>query len=180
LSIDVWKEGFSTRRTLFEWLASSRFFFPERLAPHHIGQNSSERRRTTRDIYQAFGGFADEVAASRAEGLGSETVESRRSLHRRIQEEALGYFGKKEEYEQIVHSNWVRMRVSKTFTGLKVAKWTNLWGKKVSEVMKETRKRVGGDEAIAYLDEEEVRRWVLCAYKDLQEVWNSEKTESLA
>ncbi|TFK52576.1 hypothetical protein OE88DRAFT_1734547 [Heliocybe sulcata] len=174
LSIVVWRAGFTTRRAIFDWLASSRFFFPDRLAPHHVGQNSSERRRADRDIYQAFAVFVAEIAASRGGRHANETGDARRSRNHQVHEEALEYFGKREEYDQIVHSNWVRMRLKTTFTGLKVVEWTNLWGKRVSEVMKETRQRCGGDDALALLDEEEVKRQVLCVYKDLKEVWDHE------
>ncbi|EPQ54475.1 hypothetical protein GLOTRDRAFT_139061 [Gloeophyllum trabeum ATCC 11539] len=177
LSLDVWRAGFRTRRALFEWLASSRYFFPARLATGRVVENSSERRRLTRDIYHAFGDFVDEVASLQMPLGTDELIQSRRSSNKQIREEALLYFGKKSEYDDVIHANWVRMRLKTTFTGLKVVEWTNLWGKKVSEVMKETKRRVGGDDAMARLDEEEVRIWVLRVYEDLRLVWDREEAE---
>jgi len=78
-----------------------------------------------------------------------------------IQQEALEYFGKKDEYDGIVREKWILRRAKEVFRGSLVKEWTGLaYWVSVKRVMDEVRKRVGGDdwrEGVVEMSTEELR-----------------------
>ncbi|KDQ62439.1 hypothetical protein JAAARDRAFT_30349 [Jaapia argillacea MUCL 33604] len=168
LSLDTWKQGFSSQKEIFQWVETSRFFEPRRLVKASTFEtpNAKERSLEDRGMYQSFLVHVREIASQ-------QDVDTwpRLKTKAEIRDEALTYFDKKEAYERLVHDNWVKARVRATWNGNKVIEWTGLWGLRVRELMQEVERRVGGKEGIAGMEDGEIKKTALEAHETLKRVW---------
>jgi hypothetical protein len=75
---------------------------------------------------------------------------SREERQSRIQQEALVFFNKKEEFETLARDRKSRLRLKEVFSGSRVRDWAELgeYWKGVKLIMDEVRTRMGGEEAI--------------------------------
>ncbi|KAI0312063.1 hypothetical protein OF83DRAFT_1147955 [Amylostereum chailletii] len=172
LSVERWEDGFDTRREIFAWVATSRFYNPYRIMTPQNGTKS-------REMYQEFFAWNEERKSQ-----AIHPTEGRDALVRRVQEEALVFFGRK-EFDSLVKSNRRRIRLRTIWNGTKVGEWTEWsgWGRGVGRVMKHLRQTVGEDR-IADMTEEEVKELVLEAKKVVEkereaELATAEGPESL-
>lgn len=73
----------------------------------------------------------------------------------RIREDALAFFSKKDEFDDLVHQRLQRLRFKKSFSGNSVREWTQINdGMAVKLIMDEVRHRLGGEQGVwNFLDE---------------------------
>lgn len=103
---------------------------------------------------------------------GNATVESN-SLHQGVQEttdkeavresvkqEALIFFGKREEHDSLVQANERRLRLKVIWNGRKVGEWIGGNGRLIGKVMAHMRQTIG-EEKIGQMTEEELKEHVL-------------------
>lgn len=164
--METWKAGFKTRREVFEWAGSSRFFNPTRFRPHGEG---IRKVKAERKMYAEFVEWAMEkaVAAASSGDTVPESTEMRQERELKLRNEALVYFKRKEVFDATVRERFLRARVKEVFRGSTVRDWTDLgehW-KGVKIVMDGVRERVGGEEGVMRIleaeGEEGVKKLVL-------------------
>jgi len=153
LSMDTWREGFTTQQAVFKWAASSRFF------DHRILENKKNRKvAAKREMYNNFCAWAQ---GQPRDGSKPEwTPET-------VIAEALVYFNKKseydvlmEEYARMASTHKTKRKAKSLFNGTLVKEWTGLHHLDVKKVMDRTREKMGGESAIAGIGMEEIRKVV--------------------
>ncbi|KAF9533105.1 hypothetical protein CPB83DRAFT_845833 [Crepidotus variabilis] len=150
LSKEVFDRGFNTKRQVFEWAASCKYYDPVRFKTS--GQGIRKVKMDRRMYYE----FVEWVRQGRGESdLSEDEDESADQLlldvkANKAREEALLYFGKKEEYDAVVRERDGRKRLKEVFTGSVVRDWTKLGGnwKAIKLIVDEVRQRLGGEEGV--------------------------------
>lgn len=129
---------------IFSWVQTSRFFVPSRMTstPKEVG------KRKTRNMYQSF--FAHSLTLAEAGVL----VDRPALDPAAVVQEALVFFGKKEEYDAIVKEKEIRTAFRTKFTGNHVMKWTGLYGFAVRDVLRGVRERMGNEGILSATEEE--------------------------
>jgi len=161
LSQADWERGFATQNEIFEWLMTSRFFDPARVARIFTHKQKAKFDRT---MFYAFPEYV------RSKCVGSRTIPTVAD----VQHEALVYFGKKSEFDAIVREKQIQLRLKEVFSGHLVMEWTGLpsWGW-VKKVMDEVRQRVGFEnwkESLAEMSTEDVKNLTIRVKEDLLEL----------
>jgi hypothetical protein len=158
LSLDTWEQGFTTKLQVFEWVVTSRFFDPTYFKTKGEG---IRKVKHDRKMYAEFAFWVE----SRAEGTARESTPRKEKTE--IVAEALVYFNKKEEFEELARSRLNRARMKEGFNGCKVNEWAGMgshW-RGVKLIMDRVRMRLGGDEEVTKLlkerGEEELKELVL-------------------
>ncbi|RDB14556.1 hypothetical protein Hypma_016242 [Hypsizygus marmoreus] len=158
LSMPAWRAGFATQRAVFEWAGTSRFFDPTRFRAEGEGFS---KVKPERKMYAEFvqWAMAQAAAMKRVAEQKEESREERevRRMRPRLRDEALVYFGKKEEFEREEREREARVRLKEMFSGSRVRDWADMgeYWKGVKMIMDGVRERVGGDEGVLrVLDEE--------------------------
>jgi hypothetical protein len=151
-----WKEGFQRQEDIFNWIETSRFYDAHAVVGDPKKNTSGRKDRV---MYQDFVRYADGIVKTTPE-----TARKARPSRAAVLEEALAFFGKREAYELAA----VRRREEQTklsehqaargvFNADKVRDWTALDLKKdwrtVKRLMDLVRAQLGGEAAIADLDE---------------------------
>lgn len=158
--MERWKLGFATQDEAFEWLASSRFYAPGQLS----NPTSRAKSRSTRGMYQAFFRWDDArtKATTERDNLPQEVPQGtdKEAARQSVRQEALAFFGKREEHDGLVQANERRIRLKAIWNGTKVGEWTSGSGKLIGRVMKIMRQTVG-EERISQMTEEELKQHVL-------------------
>ncbi|KAI0269842.1 hypothetical protein BC834DRAFT_863585 [Gloeopeniophorella convolvens] len=162
LSMERYDAGFATQDEIFEWLAVSRFYAPERMS----NPNARTKARLRRKMYQAFFDWSDAKLAAVSEdsggSRGTQTPEDAQALIESVRDEALVFFKKQAEHDALLRVNEQKLRLKKRWNGHKVGEWTGWNGWAVGRVMTHMRQTVG-EEKIAEMEEEELREHVLRA-----------------
>jgi hypothetical protein len=98
------------------------------------------------------------------EGQPEETrkAEDREAIIESVREEALTFFGKREEHEALVRANEQRLRLKTMWNGRKVGEWIGGNGRVIGKVMNLLRQTIG-EEKIGQMTEEELKQHVLHA-----------------
>ena len=152
LSMERWKAGFKTEVDAFEWVTTSRFFHPKKLQGKENRSKRSEKGK--RQMYNNFTTWVQ------GQSFNDKVLDSTPEI---TVQEALDYFGKREEYDvtmneydklEILHA--ARRRVKATFNSALITEWTGLRGFDVKKVMDKVRERTGGEEAMDGMSMEEV------------------------
>ena len=157
LEMATWKAGFKTKREVFEWAGSSRFFNPNKFRFHGDG---IRKVKPERKMYAEFVEWAKERAASTAfSGIEAvqESDEMKEEQELKFRDATLIHFKQKDALDTVTREWFFRARVKEVFRGSKVRDWTNLgdhW-KGVKIVMDTVRDRVGGEEGIMRILETE-------------------------
>lgn len=157
LEMATWKAGFKTKREVFEWAGSSRFFNPNKFRSHGDG---IRKVKPERKMYAEFVEWAKERAASTAfSGIEAvqESDENKEERELKFRDATLIHFKQKEAFDTVTRERFFRARVKEVFRGSKVRDWTNLgdhW-KDVKILMDTVRDRVGGEEGIMKILETE-------------------------
>lgn len=157
LDFEAWEAGFPSLMSIFEWVASSKWF-----DPHFVKESlRREQRRTDRKMYHQF---LEWVRVQRPAVKGnlrsSEVTEGEGGTE--AVEAAKLFFRKKEEYDALIVKEKRRRNMKDNFNGHLVMEWTGLQGKKVKSVMDEVRNSVDG-KVFETLSKEEIRGLVLQA-----------------
>jgi len=111
---------------------------------------------------------------------------SREERHRQIQEEALIFFNKKEEFESLARDRQNRSRLKEVFSGSRIRDWAELgeYWKGVKLIMDEVRTRMGGEGAILEFlnknSEEDLKKIVLQVKDDLNIVSHPQDVSTTA
>ena len=136
--MDRWKEGFLKEIDIFLWLASSRFFDPNRMLRFEDGLSKGKlRAKADRPMYQNFLDFSQ-----------SQKATTPRISFGDISSEAIDFFGKRPLHTTLLRIAEIKSHVKANFTGVLVTKWTGLKGMPVSSTMKEVKERLGGDDLL--------------------------------
>lgn len=160
----AWKAGFKTKRDVFEWAGTSKFFVASQFRSEGEG---FRKVKPERKMYAEFVEWAMERTAQATTDTIRLSKEEQEERQREIRDEALVYFGKKEEFDAVNREHSQRVRLKQTFTGSKVRDWTDLgeYWKGVKLIMDAVRLRVGGDEGVLKIldgeGEEGLKRIVL-------------------
>jgi hypothetical protein len=161
LSLDTWEKGFKTKLQVFEWVASSRFFDHRNFQTKGEGIKKVKRERTM------YAEFVEWVENQRERWEADGEVEDGTARKEKAVEEALVYFNKKEEFEELARSRLNRTRMKEGFNGHKVNEWAGMASNwmEVKRIMDGVRMKIGGDEGIAKFlkdsGEEELKKVVL-------------------
>ena len=132
-----WEAGFSSMQSAFQWVASSRLF-----GPCILMESRREHRRADREMYQRFLGWVrDQRTGAQDIEVTSSTMQSTEN----IVEEAKIFFGKKQEYDNLVKKQQKRRNFKDKFNGMLVMQWTGLYGHSVQVLMDEVRKTLDED-----------------------------------
>ena len=162
--MERWRAGFATQQEAFEWVASSRFYVPGKITD----RASRAKSRASRGMYQAFLHWSDARASTAAENDGQpQEAEDREAIIESVKEEALAFFGKREEHDALVQANERRLRLKAMWNGKKVGEWTGGGGTVVGRVMKLLRQTIG-EEKIGQMTEEELKQHVLQAKETVE------------
>ncbi|THV05313.1 hypothetical protein K435DRAFT_816566 [Dendrothele bispora CBS 962.96] len=167
-SMETRNAGFKTRKEIFEWVMTSRFFDPARFRTQGDGIRKVKAQRT---MYSDF----VECANNLQRASPSPTSERRESTGTTTsaRDEALEYFGKKQEVETQICEYGARKRMKDVFNGNTVRSWmlASNW-KDVKDTMDSVRARYGGDEGVMKLleaeGEEVLQKRVLEAFEKLK------------
>jgi len=165
--MDEWKAGFSTRLAAFEWVASSSFYHPSRI---NDGQRNT-KARLERPMYQAFLQW-NEAQAGFTED--EHTAAERETLSMAVREDALIFFGKKDEHDACLRENQKRIRLREMWNGKKIGEWTGWYGHIVGRVMHHVKEAVG-EGAISEMEESELRDLVMKAKMVIESKVQAEK-----
>jgi hypothetical protein len=170
LGMTTWKAGFKTKREVFEWAGTCRFFDPTKFRLHGEG---IRKVKPERKMYAEFVEWAMEKAAvspSREDTM-QESKEMRQERELKIRDEALVYFKQREAFDALTRERFLRMRVKEVFRGSKVRDWTGLgehW-KGVKIVMDAVRDRIGGEEGVIKILETEGEEGIKKIVLDIKE-----------
>lgn len=157
--MDRWKQGFATKQEVFEWAGTCRLFRPDRFKTQGPGIMKVKEERK---MYFQFTQWAKQQGGD----VGGERDLSE-AEKKRVIDEALDYFHKKEEFEALAQARAARVRLKVGFDGKKVNQWCDLgdYWKGVKLVMDGVRKKCGGDEGVLGIIDSEgedgVKRLVL-------------------
>ncbi|PRP76675.1 hypothetical protein PROFUN_14948 [Planoprotostelium fungivorum] len=134
-----WTLGFATVEEGFGWMSTSKFF-----TAHALKQLTAreKKRRRKRDMVQSFFKWLDNYVDTRP------PTES-------VLEEALDFFGKREEWNAIEREANRREEFSQKFNGHVIQKMTGLNGKKLGDLMKHLKEEHGDALGVMSMDEME-------------------------
>lgn len=169
LSMNIWAVGFRTKREIFEWVGTSRFFNPNTFKSEGEG---SKRVKPERKMYAEFVQWIMEGRADAAGDAGALNIK-RSEWRLAARDEALVFFHQKETFDAMARERDQRSLLKQVFSGSKVRDLAGLgeYWKGVKMIMDEIRHRVGGDEGVLKVYEQEgeegVKRLVLLAKEDL-------------
>jgi len=156
LDMAPWRAGFKTRREVFEWARTCRFFDPSKFRSQGEG---IRKVKAERKMYAEFVEWVMERAASATPGeeVVQESKEMRQNRESKLRDEALVHFKQKETFDALAREHFLGRRVKEVFRGSRVRDWTGLGGhwKGVKVVMDAVRKRVGGEEGVLRILEAE-------------------------
>jgi hypothetical protein len=159
-SLERFHEGFKTNQEVYDWAASSKYFNPRDFRTQGPGITKVKVERTM------YAEFVKWVEATRTP-TNNLDLPSREERQKQIQQEALVFFNKKEEFETLARDRQNRLRLKEIFSGSRVRDWAELgehW-RGVKLIMDEVRVQMGGEEAILeFLDknsEEDLKQVVL-------------------
>ncbi|KAJ3503985.1 hypothetical protein NLJ89_g8179 [Agrocybe chaxingu] len=168
LSMQRYNEGFETKRDVFEWAASIRFFDPSQFKSQGPGISKVKPER------KMYAEFVEWVVAMRQEPSQDQTDRlSRQDLRAPTRDVALAFFGKKGEFEALAKARSDRLKLKGCFSGSVVHDWAEMGGywKGVKLIMDEVRARMGGEEGILkFLEghsENDLKKAVLQVKSDL-------------
>lgn len=161
LNLDRYTQGFKTNDELFAWLKTSRWFEPRFLARAHPVMDK-RAAKNQRSMYNDFARQCEELAGE--VGGPDAYSEHRKPDVDAWREEALIFFGKKEEYDQIAQNNILERAYREKFSGKKIIEWTGLYGLIIRDIMAQIRKQYSKED-LAQMDEESLRDLVLKTQK---------------
>lgn len=148
LPLELFYEGFKTKHDVFSWAASMKYFDVKHFRTTGTGIQKIMARRA---MYAEFVQWVKDMQPRSP--LYNELSEEERI--QRIHEDALTFFKKKEELNNLVNLRLRKLRLKESFSGDRVREWTqigNHW-KGVKLIMDEVRQRLGGEQGVSnFLD----------------------------
>jgi len=147
--MDTYDKGFKTKREVFLWVASSRYFDPS------LFQTKGEGIKKVKDdrlMYAEFVKWIEELGLQPVAGPTEkkDLLLARQEKSAKVRREALLFFGKKDTFEAIARERLAKQAFKESFNGSRVRDWADLgmnW-KAVKSIMTGVRQRLGGDEGV--------------------------------
>lgn len=169
LSMATRLAGFDSKKAIFEWVGSSRFFNP--LVFRSSGSGITKVKERT--MYAEFVIWAQERAQEAKANLeGMEiVVEDAEEVRKRTRDEALVHYNRKAVYDEVHRVAAMRARTKELFNGTTVRKWTNLnsW-KNVQIVMNQVRSQLNWEKYLFAVGEKEGEEGIQRLVLDAMEV----------
>lgn len=131
LSVDAWKRGFRTQDEVFAWLKKSKFYNARQL----VAANTESAKKSDPSLREMYHSFIMSATAEKQTGRVPNLDAER--------ERALLDFGRKKEYDELVHKNRLDRVRREKYNGNKVMDWTKLRGIVIREIMNKVRDRIG-------------------------------------
>lgn len=150
LSMETYRKGFQTRREVFQWAVSCKYFDHRRFQTRGEGITKVKQER------RMYTEFIEWVEESRSRLATESRPELNIPLPRaercaRAKEDAMLFFHKWEDFEAIIKARTGRQRFKAGFNGTLVQEWAELSGanwEDVKMIMDEVKKKLGGDAGI--------------------------------
>lgn len=172
--MEVYEQGFKSKEELFDWLRTSCFFKPQFLVRAYPAMDKTAAKNQ-RGMYDAFSKLCETLLASTPSDGGKD---SRPDVNE-WRENSLTFFGRKEEYDQIVRKNNLERTYREKFNGRKVMEWTGSYGHVIRDIMGVIRKQFSKED-IAQMDEDALRNMVREVQKNLPVKEDDSKGEWIA
>jgi len=142
--METYHTGFQTRREVFQWAASCKYFDHSRFQTRGEG---FKKVKQDRRMYAEFVDWVEESRPHLAESGGL----PRSERYAKAREDALLFFDKREAFDDIVRARINKQRFKSFFNGSLVRHWAELsdgdW-LAVKLIVDEVRRRLGGDVGI--------------------------------
>jgi hypothetical protein len=148
LSMDIYDKGFTTKREVFLWVASCRYFDPS------LFRTKGEGIKKVKDDRLMYAEFVKWVEESWLQPAGPTEKKNlafaRQEKSAKVREEALLFFGKKDTFEALARQRFSKQMFKESFNGSRVRDWAELGGnwKAVKSIMTGVRQMFGGDEGV--------------------------------
>ena len=144
------QRGYATTQELFEWIEEITIN-GERVGVKSKGKLEM-RVHNDRPMWVAFWSRGEDVAYSPSE-----------EEKRRVFEHALDYFGKMEEYNEVMTQLAKEKSAKGKFNGTKVMEWTGVYGKNLGELMKLLKQdeRIKNVDQLIKMKEDDIKALVL-------------------
>ncbi|KAF9046560.1 hypothetical protein BJ165DRAFT_1527644 [Panaeolus papilionaceus] len=165
LSFETYKAGFSTKDDIFKWLATSKYFDVTLFSSDCTAPNPRKSNIKLESFYHFV---ARQAQSTSSEGPETTPVEDLEARKKRVVNEALEFFDKYQayldkwqEYEKQQADRRLadaqRLKQRKLWSGSRVHDWAAMNGYwlGVKKIMDVIRKRLGGDDAIIALIDEQ-------------------------
>jgi hypothetical protein len=168
LSLERWKAGFETQQDAFEWVTSSRFYLPGQISD----KASRAKSRADRGMYQTFLQWC-EARVSPAAGYDDQPQEEqetkdKEAMRESVRNDALAFFGKREEHDALVQANERRVRLKAIWNGRKVGEWVGVGNHRMVGKVMAVMRRTIGEEKIGQMTEDELKQHVLQASEAIE------------
>lgn len=166
LPLGPFYEGFETKHDIFEWAASIRYFDSSRFQATGPGFTKVKPERTM------YAEFVEWVESTKPRSHPYNQLPRQEKIDR-IREDALVFFNKKKDFEDLAKSRTDKARLKDVFSGSRVRDWTGLGGywTGVKAIMDEVRNRMGSEQGILeFLEdhtEDDLKAVVLQVQSDL-------------
>ncbi|KAH9480617.1 hypothetical protein JR316_0007217 [Psilocybe cubensis] len=143
LPLEPFYEGFQTKQEAFDWAASMKYFDSSKFTSTGPGFTKVKPER------KMYAEFVEWVKATKPSSHPYNQL-PRQERFDRIREDALRFFNKKKEYEDLAKLRAAKTRLNDLFSGTHVRNWTGLGGHwiGVKKIMDEVRNRLGGEEGV--------------------------------
>ncbi len=134
LKMHIWQQGFASEQSVFEWIASSRFFnggmFTRQL------KGGTNKRVEVRPMFRDFLSYCHTN-----QGNCTAPVD-----HAKVFDEAMEFFGRANQYQQFLSQQFLAQQLHDKFNGDMVMQLTGLKGKELGMLMKEFRSKYNDDD----------------------------------
>ena len=149
LSMETYHKGFQTRRDVFQWATSCKYF------NHSQFQTRGEGIKKVKQDRRMYAEFIEWVEESRPQLAESCLIlnphRPRGERVAKAREDALLFFDKRDAFDTIVRDRTNKQRLKEFFNGRLVREWAELndndWAS-VKMIIAEVRRRLGGDYGI--------------------------------
>ncbi|TBU47768.1 hypothetical protein BD309DRAFT_998116 [Dichomitus squalens] len=207
LSMDRWRQGFTTQHDIFAWLATSPFIhvLVARYRSPEYEASTKERLHDrpmrmkfinylrTQELPACTSGISSTTSLFAVEGNVPEKIDA-----------ALRFFGKAEERAALVYASRAQKRAKELLNGTNLNAWTGVNGKPIRFVMDEVKERLGclpaagggpaspvtavvepWQRALSEMEEEELRTLVVSVKEEMEKDgrlefdWRAAKTARL-
>jgi hypothetical protein len=157
LSRKTYDSGFKTKEEVFKWVTTMKWFDPR----YFDGDKrpGKSKVKADRHMYAEFVQWVGHTKRPSSLDVPDHVMshEAESQLCRSVREEALRHFNKTEEFNAAQKAKETQQKVRNVFSGHQVRDWAELgeYWKGVKMIMDEVRIRLGGDEKVLMLCEEE-------------------------
>ena len=160
LDYDVWKAGFTTRADIYDWVLASPRAHPTAIlsvSPKHVERPMYQaflQHARRKQPYRVFSHDSDGESEAEAEADPDPDPSTTFPDPDPVIKEALQFFGKVEEYRELVRSVELRKSLKKTLNGKLIQQVTGLQGLVVGQIMAHVKERCPPEELLTKSEDE--------------------------